>query len=425
MYHLTLAVGDSRGHAAPGGTNQTGGDTNPPPNQPSGADNDLAKDQLFLLQAARKATERGAHGEADALLRSLAALFPEKPQPEARGTETPGSTTSNAPPIEDTRGDTPPSPGAPKIAATGNKIIQKEGAVLFIVGEIPDHTYCGLPAFYDKNVKALKGSVPLTIFDPVWQKQAATHHAERRNVERTVSDERRYTGHPAPGEWTQSYAQWSRNYQGLISAIKDVYNMPTIANWFCLHRDNINNFMRREGFCAGFRYDLAIRANAFQCNMIRQDKNVFPDISTYRKKLGEEEKAMALEQDKKKYIDNPYIAGGAREQYNPYTSLEQPAAQQKKSTQENKSKGNGNQQGRSRGRWEPYHQNGGGYQDSDQSRSQGGNESPRYQDYMRDKRNDGSQRQQEPEDKPRDRVQGYKAQQGAPRENQRNQGKPT
>jgi hypothetical protein len=210
----------------------------------------------------------------------------------------------------------------------------------------------------------------------------------------------------------------------LISAIKDVYNMPTIANWFCLHQDNINNLMRREGFCAGFRYNLAIRANAFQCKMIRQDTNVFPDISTYRKKLGEEEKAMVLEQDKKKYIDNLYMARGAREQYNPYTGLEQPAAQQKKSTQENKSKGNGNQQGRSRGRWEPYHQNGGGYQDNDQSRSRGRNESPRYRDY-RDKGNDGSQRQREPEDKPRDRVRGYKAQQGAPRENQRNQGKPT
>jgi hypothetical protein len=79
----------------------------------------------------------------------------------------------------------------------------KEGGVSFIIGEVPDHTYCGLPMFYDKNVKAMKGSIPSMIFDTKWQ-----HQAEKKTVDRnSSSDDRCYTGHPAPGKWTQSYTQ--------------------------------------------------------------------------------------------------------------------------------------------------------------------------------------------------------------------------
>ncbi|KNZ54060.1 hypothetical protein VP01_3057g3 [Puccinia sorghi] len=62
---------------------------------------------------------------------------------------------------------------------TEGKLI-KQGDVSFV----PEYGgFCGLPSFYHKNVKAMHGSVPLTIFDPVWQQQAAAF-STTKNVPR-------------------------------------------------------------------------------------------------------------------------------------------------------------------------------------------------------------------------------------------------
>jgi hypothetical protein len=169
---------------------------------------DKEKDQNFLLRAARMAMERGANQEAEALLQLLAAMFPEeellhKPQKQQ---------DTKHPTAEETQPSPPKQPDSTTPATLGEGQIKEEGGVLFIIGAIPDHSYCGLPSFYNKNVKAMKGSILLTIFDLVWQCQAATHHSERKTVDRTSNNKRSYTGLPAPREWTQSYAQWLRNY---------------------------------------------------------------------------------------------------------------------------------------------------------------------------------------------------------------------
>ncbi|PLW16649.1 hypothetical protein PCASD_14551 [Puccinia coronata f. sp. avenae] len=386
---------------------------------------DVTKDQSFLLRAARQATERGAHQEANALLRSLAALFPERTQtvadnPERRYEEAPTKATAQ------------PEQANPIIASQPSQTvetavenpIQREGAVSFIVGEIPTHSYHGLPAFYDKNVKALKGSIPLTIFDPLWQQQAAAHHTERRNVERTSTDERRYTGLPAPGEWSQSYAQWSRNYQSFVAALRDLYQMPTISGWFQTHREKVDDLMRRRGFCAGFRYDLAVRANAFQCDMIRRDASVFPDVSKWRDEIKVDVISETQQRGEVQYIDNPYIVGGPKEFFDPHTGIEKPA-QAKKTNSDTRPKGQ-NPPGRGgRGRWESYPQGGG----RDEDRQRGGGDGTRYRDYRDDQRDhrdnrDGQRGLQDHSDKPTNRVRGYKAQQGASKEIQRGQGKP-
>ncbi|KNE88331.1 hypothetical protein PSTG_18269, partial [Puccinia striiformis f. sp. tritici PST-78] len=85
------------------------------------------------------------------------------------------------------------------------------------------------------------------------------HQAEKKTIDRPNLEERRHTSLPAPGEWTQSYAQWSRNYQNFIAALKEVYCFQIFSEWFRIHRDRCDQLMRREGFCAGFRYDLAQR----------------------------------------------------------------------------------------------------------------------------------------------------------------------
>ncbi|PLW41205.1 hypothetical protein PCASD_10148 [Puccinia coronata f. sp. avenae] len=303
-----------------GNSEPTGGQ-----NQSSTQASDREKDQFFLLRAAQKAMEHRADQEAEALLQLLAAMFPERQTPREPNTQqgTRDRTTTKEPPTTPKQPTTAP----PELPEEGQ--IKEEGGVSFIVGAIPDHTYCGLPTFYNKNVKAMKGSIPLTIFDPVWQRQAAAHHSERKTVDRTSGDERCYTGLPAPGEWTQSYAQWSWNYQSFINSLQDVYTFKTFSDWFRVHKDCCNNIMRREGFCSGLRYDLAVRANVFQCDMVRSKTLCFPNVSLPRPEIQFETSAEAKQNKESSYIDNPYLPGGKKENFNSYTGAEKTNTQNK------------------------------------------------------------------------------------------------
>ncbi|POW19431.1 hypothetical protein PSHT_04707 [Puccinia striiformis] len=268
---------------------------------------------LFLVQATMEARAKGDHKTAEALLRSLAALFPDTSDPRE---EIPTTTRSSV----TTNGETTQKEAGPDTGSAGT--IQKVGAVSYMAGEFPDHTYSGLPAFYDKNVKAMKGSIPLTIFDPIWQRIAAANHIEKNTVDKSSTEERRYSGTPAPKEWSQSYAQWSRNYQSFIAALRDVYNFTVFADWFKIHRDRCDEMMRSGGFCAGFRYDLRVRANAFQCDFVRNEITIFPDVSQFREDIAREALAEVRRNEETGYIDNPYISGGKKENYDPHTGLE-------------------------------------------------------------------------------------------------------
>ncbi|KNE88280.1 hypothetical protein PSTG_18320 [Puccinia striiformis f. sp. tritici PST-78] len=123
-----------------------------------------------------EARAKGDHKTAEALLRSLAALFPDTSDPRE---EIPTTTRSSV----TTNGETTQKEAGPDTGSAGT--IQKVGAVSYMAGEFPDHTYLGLPAFYDKNVKAMKGSIPLTIFDPIWQRIAAANHVEKNTVDKS------------------------------------------------------------------------------------------------------------------------------------------------------------------------------------------------------------------------------------------------
>ncbi|PLW57660.1 hypothetical protein PCANC_01182 [Puccinia coronata f. sp. avenae] len=213
---------------------------------------------------ARKANNEGDFWTANALLRALSNLYPPTALPLANGGE---QTT----PLQGNQICNPPqSPHTSKII--------KEGTFYFAVGVSPSHGFCGLPACYNKNIKALKGLIPLTIFDPLWQQCAVAHSAEKQTVDKGTNEERQYMGHPPPDEWSQTYSKWSRNYQFFQSTLCKVYNFTTLAEWIRIHKDRFNSLMRQNGFCAGFRYNLAVRTNTFQCETFQDREVVFTDI---------------------------------------------------------------------------------------------------------------------------------------------------
>ncbi|KNZ49182.1 hypothetical protein VP01_5163g2, partial [Puccinia sorghi] len=120
-------------------------------------------------------------------------------------------------------------------------------------------------------------------------------------------------------QWSQYHIQWSRNYQNFYEILQANYKYDVFADIILKHRTHVNKIMRQDGFCAGFRYNLMVRNNTFQCNMFRHDTKVFPNISILWVKEVQEAYSVARANDKLKYPDNPYSSGRPREDWDPPT----------------------------------------------------------------------------------------------------------
>jgi len=130
--------------------------TNEPTIQTAGKNQE---DIAFLIKEARMAREKGDTAVADAYMRSVAEVFK---QPEV----------TSQPEIQVIESLSTPAASRKKKPMDSKMI--KQGEVSFVPGAVPEFgSFCGLPTFYHKNVRAMHGSVPLTIFDPKWQQQAA------------------------------------------------------------------------------------------------------------------------------------------------------------------------------------------------------------------------------------------------------------
>jgi hypothetical protein len=125
------------------------------------------------------------------------------------------------------------------------------------------------------------------------------------------------------------------------------------------------------------------------------------------------------------FINNPYLSGGKKENFNPYTGLEKAAVQTGKAAQDSKARGANFQGKQGKGRWEPY--NAGNQREENSYRGRGNPDGPRYRDSRnnrdsRDRRNDSDREPSRQQDNG-DRFKGYKSQQGNQRDTLRNQNK--
>lgn len=188
-----------------------------------------------------------------------------------------------------------------------------EGGLSFIPGAITSHTDIGFTPYFDRNLRELRGPIPLTIFNKQWQELANSYHVEKRvKTDNLNKDITTYTGYPYPHEMTQSYATWNVNYRNFVSVLRDVYNFKTFATWAEAHQANVKFYHERDNWMTAFRYDIKIRLNAFAFRVSENGLTVTPDISQRRENVAALCFAEARRLEEGAFTDNPYAKGGVR-----------------------------------------------------------------------------------------------------------------
>ncbi|EFP77782.1 uncharacterized protein PGTG_03738 [Puccinia graminis f. sp. tritici CRL 75-36-700-3] len=248
----------------------------------------------------------------------------------------------------------------------------KEGGLSFYGKGVNTFQDMGLPTFFDKNMKELKGPIPLTIFNKKWQDAAVLFHADKRTKSDDSSETKdRYSGLKFQNEWEQSFSDWTINHRAFHLALRDIYRFPTFAGWLLVHKANCDRMQAKDGFMTALRYDIQLRTNVFAHRVVINGDPSVPDISVLRTDIAESCYAEARNFDELGFRDtNPYAAGGPRAHLDPLTCLPKPGKQpftKNHQTQNLTSHGQLPQQGYynqqpTYGQYQPPHHNQGHYQ---------------------------------------------------------------
>ncbi|KAA1100155.1 hypothetical protein PGT21_030485 [Puccinia graminis f. sp. tritici] len=116
----------------------------------------------------------------------------------------------------------------PLTTASSSKKTNDKTSIIFVRGSLPKHFDVGFTPYFDKNIKELRGPIPLTIFDKKWQEDAIQYHTNKRSK----GDEKdgNYAGFEYPNEWTQTFAKWTANHRNFHVTFRDMYNYPEFAD---------------------------------------------------------------------------------------------------------------------------------------------------------------------------------------------------
>ncbi|KNZ49754.1 hypothetical protein VP01_480g5 [Puccinia sorghi] len=105
---------------------------------------------------------------------------------------------------------------------------------------VKSHLDLGFSKFFKKNIRGLKGPLPLTTFDRRWQLEATqTCHV-----------------HKWPRLKQMHHGVWERNYRSFHATLRDVYGLFDFASRLLQYEERFNELCRTYGFLPAFRKDL-------------------------------------------------------------------------------------------------------------------------------------------------------------------------
>ncbi|KAA1121967.1 hypothetical protein PGTUg99_010875 [Puccinia graminis f. sp. tritici] len=205
----------------------------------------------------------------------------------------------------------------PLMSSSSSKKTTDKTAIIFVRGSLPKHFDVGFTPYFDKNIRELRGPIPLTIFDKKWQEDAIQFQTTKRS--KGDEKEGNYTGFKYPNEWTQTFAKWTANHRNFHVTFRDLYNYPDFAEWILEHKANVDRIIAEDGFLVGFRYDLIIRQNAFSYQVETDQGTSAVDISIFRKDVKREAWKITRNLDELNFTDNPYAKDGPKFNFDPKT----------------------------------------------------------------------------------------------------------
>ncbi|KAA1119451.1 hypothetical protein PGT21_026078 [Puccinia graminis f. sp. tritici] len=277
--------------------------------------------------------------------------------------------------------------GNPLMNSSSSKKTPDKTSIIFVRGSLPKHFDVGFTPYFDKNIRELRGPIPLTIFDKKWQEEAIQYHTNKRS--KGDEKEGSYTGFEYPNEWTQTFAKWTANHRNFHVTFRDLYNYPDFAEWILEHKANVDRIIAEDGFLVGFRYDLIIRQNAFSYQVETEQGTSAVDISIFRKDVKREAWKVTRNLDELEFSDNPYAKDGPKFNFDPKTgkpkiakgkAIEEPSHQ----SDNRNARGRGNfRQGRGLDRFHQERRNSdyGNYRDDSYGHDQSGGMNKRPRDF--------------------------------------------
>ncbi|OAV98895.1 hypothetical protein PTTG_08667 [Puccinia triticina 1-1 BBBD Race 1] len=194
--------------------------------------------------------------------------------------------------------------------------------VVFDDNARPARHNVGFTPFFKNNLMELRASLPLTIFNEVYQDKVILHYSQKRSrADKTNINKDWYTGYPYPCECTQTYAEWLINHRGFHTALIEVANYPKFAGWLLLHKRHCNQLVTQHGFMTGLCYDINVRrTNAFAHQIKMPNKSIsISNISIFNNTIAQKMIARCRKFDKTNFTENPYIKGSPRKSWDPVT----------------------------------------------------------------------------------------------------------
>ncbi|EGG03605.1 uncharacterized protein MELLADRAFT_90000 [Melampsora larici-populina 98AG31] len=202
--------------------------------------------------------------------------------------------------------------------STEEPVAEKELKVICDEGGIDSNGLVALSPWFDTKMTALKGYLPLSIFNTQWLHQDLVTQSFRRCTTKEKLEES-YVGHDVPVEWKMSFGEWVVAFDLYVAYLRH-YTHEDTANKMAIHKQNVLDIMKENvNWPMAFRYDIAIRTSVLTIRKANGNlanpavRNITIKRQCFR--------------DTERYNDflpiyagsNPYATGGPKEHINPIT----------------------------------------------------------------------------------------------------------
>ncbi|EGG12430.1 uncharacterized protein MELLADRAFT_89014 [Melampsora larici-populina 98AG31] len=188
-------------------------------------------------------------------------------------------------------------------AVTSDTAVEKETKVICDDKGINTNGLVALSKYFDTRMTAVKGYIPLSIFNTHWLQQDLLQQSFRQlTAKEKLMDA--YVGMNVPVEWKMSFGEWVVAFDLFVAYCRH-YTHNDLANKLVIHKQNVLEIMKENmNWPMAFRYDIAIRTT----------------VMTIRNANGNLANPARYNDFHPSFADmNPYATGGPKEHMNPIT----------------------------------------------------------------------------------------------------------